>query len=192
MLLAATLMLGAAVPVLKAEELLVDLDDAKTQVTFTLSDVLHTVHGRFLLKRGHFSFDPSTSVMSGNIVVDAASGDSGSQARDKRMTHDILEAQRFPEIRFAPSNKAGSVAPSGPSDVEVTGPFLIHGQAHSMTIPMHIQMSGTDVIATGKFVVPYVAWGMKNPSNFFLKVSDKVEIDLTAVGHIRRGEVARP
>jgi polyisoprenoid-binding protein YceI len=43
--------------------------------------------------------------MSGEIVVDAASGESASAARDKRMTRDILQAERFPEIRFSPSNR---------------------------------------------------------------------------------------
>ena len=121
--------------------------------------------------------------MSGDIVVDAASGDSGSPTRDKRMTRDILQAQRFPEICFSPSRKTGSVAPSGASDLSVTGSFLIHGEAHAMTVPMQVEMSGHDVLAKGTFVVPYVEWGMKNPSNFLIKVKDTVEISLTAVGH---------
>jgi len=37
---------------------------------------------------------------------------------------------------------------------------------------------------TGKFIIPFVEWGMQNPSNFLLKVSDKVEIDFVAIGHV--------
>ena len=166
-----------------AEQVSVDLDPAKTQIAFTISDTLHTVNGHFRLKEGHFSFDGGSGSMSGNIVVDASSGDSGSATRDKRMTRDILEAQRFPEIHFSPSSKTGSVAPSGASDVSVTGSFLIHGQAHEITVPMHVEMSGHEVLARATFVVPYVEWGMKNPSNFLIRVKDKVEISLTAVGH---------
>jgi hypothetical protein len=29
-----------------------------------------------------------------------------------------------------------------------------------------------------------VAWGLKNPSTLFLRVSDKVNIDITATGHL--------
>jgi len=58
--------------------------------------------------------------MSGEIIVDASSGDSGSGARDKRITRDILEARRFPEIRFTLISKTGSVALSGASDISVT------------------------------------------------------------------------
>jgi hypothetical protein len=54
-------------------------------------------------------------------------------------------------------------------------------------VKTHIAFVLPDVLhtdATGKFIVPYVQWGMKDPSNFLLKVSDKVELDLTAFGHI--------
>jgi len=170
-----------------AAQMSVEFDPGKTEVVFVLSDVLHTVHGTFRLKEGRVSFDPASTEMSGEIVVDAGSGSSGSNARDKRMTRDILEAQRFPEIRFNPTGSTGTISPNGVSDVQITGAFLIHGQAHPVSIPMHVQMSQDQVTATGKFVVPYVQWGMKNPSNFLLKVNDKVEIDLNAVAHVKRG-----
>jgi polyisoprenoid-binding protein YceI len=186
------LIMFAFAPALAAEEASVELDPPKTEVAFVLSDVLHTVHGTFRLKEGRVSFNPDSNVMKGEIVVDAASGNSGSNARDKRMTRDILEAHRFPEIRFNSTASIGSIPPSGVSDVQVTGSFVIHGQAHNITIPMHVQMSQDQVSATGKFVIPYVEWGMKNPSNFLLKVNDKVEIDLSAVGRIKRGNATSP
>ena len=163
-----------------------DLDVQKTQVAFVVSDTLHTVRGHFRVKEGHVSFDPGSGAMSGDIAVDAASGDSGSVPRDKRMTRDILQVQQFPEIRFSPLSASGPILLNGTSDVQVTGIFSIHGQSHKITVPMHIQVSGPDITATGKFDVPYVEWGMKNPSNFLIKVNEHVEIDLTAMGHIRR------
>ena len=169
------------VPTLWAEELTVDLDAANTQIAFVLTDVLHTVHGSFQLRQGHISIDPAAGAIRGEIVVNAASGDSGSAARDRRMTKEILEARRYPEIRFTLTRFAGSLSLSNGSIIQVTGSFLIHGQAHEITIPMQIQMSQGKITATGKFIVPYVQWGMKNPSNFILKVNDKVEIDVNAV-----------
>jgi polyisoprenoid-binding protein YceI len=186
--LGASWILGVAPPNGKAEQLSVDLDPAKTQIVFTISDTLHTVHGNFRLKEGHFSFEPGANGMSGAIIVDAASGDSGSSARDRRMTRDILQAQRFPEIRFSPSMKNGSVAPSGASEIKVFGSFLIHGLAHEVTIPMQVRISGHEVVARGTFVIPYVEWGMKNPSNFLIKVKEQAEISLTAVGHTTPAE----
>jgi polyisoprenoid-binding protein YceI len=122
--------------------------------------------------------------MTGDIVFNAASASSGNAARDKRMTREILEAQRYPEIHFTPTRFAGSIATCETSIIKVNGSFLIHGQAHEITIPMQIEMSPQEFTATGKFIVPYVQWGMKNPSNFLLKVDDKVEIDLTVAGPV--------
>ena len=176
-----------ALPATGAEQLAFDLDTAKTNVAFVLSDVLHTVRGTFRVKQGHFVFDQSTGLISGEVIVDAASGNSGNSARDKRMTRDILEAQRYPEIRFTPVKITGSVSTTAtPSSLQVTGSFWIHGQAHDITIPTQVQMSQDDITVTGKFIVPYVEWGMKNPSNILLKVNKDVEIDITAVGHLER------
>jgi polyisoprenoid-binding protein YceI len=97
------------------------------------------------------------------------------------MTHSILEAGHYPEVRFSPKTFSGSLVVSSSSNVTVAGTFLIHGQEHEVTIPMHVQMSADEMNATGTFLVPYVQWGMKNPSTFILKVNDKVQIDLTVV-----------
>ena len=173
-----------AAPALNAAEVSVDLDASKTKIDFVLTDVLHTVHGTFSLKEGHVIFDSSTGAIRGDVIVNATSGNSGNGTRDRRMTRGILEAQRYPEIRFAPHKIAGTVSTSSTSSIEVTGSFQIHGQAHEITIPMQVQMSQDEITASGKFVVPYVEWGMKNPSNFLLKVNEKVEIHLVAVGHL--------
>lgn len=184
-LLIALLILAAHSQLCAAEEVFVDLNPAKSEIRYTVSDTLHTVHGTFRLKEGHFAFEPNGSTMSGDIIVDAASGKSGSTARDKRMTRDVLQSQRFPDVHFSPLRKSGTVALRGASDVNVTGSFVIHGQAHEITLPVHVEISANEVVVKATFLVPYVEWGMKSPSNFFIKVNDKVKIDLNAVGHFK-------
>src|SRR5512140_2042495 len=68
-----------------AQEAVLELDPAQTQVAFKLGDVLHTVHGTFKLKSGTIHFDPATGHASGQVVVDATSGDSGTHGRDHKM-----------------------------------------------------------------------------------------------------------
>jgi hypothetical protein len=46
-----------------------------------------------------------------------------------------------------------------------------------------VQESAAETTVVLKFNVPYVEWGMKNPSNFVLKVKDTVEIEIKAVAH---------
>ena len=93
--------------------MVLQLDPAHTSVEFTLGDVLHTVHGTFKLKRGNIDFDPATGKIGGEVVVDAASGDSGSTARDRRMNQKILESARYSDIVFAPDRVEGTVSAGG-------------------------------------------------------------------------------
>jgi polyisoprenoid-binding protein YceI len=170
-----------AVVSLPAQETALQIDPAQTEVGFTLADVLHTVHGTFTLKHGTIRFDPATGKAAGELVVDAASGASGSPARDRRMHQNILESAKYPEIVFRPDRVAGKVDPHGTSQVELHGIFAIHGQPHEVVIPVQVEANGDRYAATGHFTVPYVRWGMKNPSTLILRVSDKVEIDIKTV-----------
>lgn len=167
-----------------ARPITVDLDQTKTKIEFTLGDVLHTVHGTFKLTEGHFQLDAEKKTIHGQAIVDANSGNSGSGARDSRMKKNILETARYPEVTFEPTAMEGTAATGLPASVVVTGWFSIHGQRHQISIPMQVAVSGTEVTAKGRFAVPYVAWGMKNPSTFLLRVKDTVVVDVTAVGTI--------
>jgi len=180
--LASMVLLCASAPA-PAQELAFDLDPARTTVQFTLGGTLHTVHGSFKLKRGAIRFDPSTGKIGGEAVVDATSGESDSEGRDRRMHDNVLESARYPEIVFTPDRVEGVVAKQGASQVEVHGMFRIHGAEHEVMLPVHLEMTPmADGRATAKihFTIPYVKWGLKNPSTLFLRVSDKVDIDITA------------
>ena len=159
------------------QEIVLDPDPAHTTVQFKLSATLHTVHGNFKLKHGAIRFDPATGKIGGEVVVDATSGNSGDDGRDRRMHQDILESAKYPEIVFTPDRVDGAVAPQGASQILVHGVFRIHGAAHELTIPVQVRMNNGQASAKTNFSIPYLKWGMKNPSTLFLRVSDKVEID---------------
>jgi polyisoprenoid-binding protein YceI len=161
------------------------LDAAQSSVKFTLGDVLHTVHGTFKVKHGEMQIDPAGR-MSGEIVVDAASGSSGSGMRDRKMNKEVLESARYPEITFRPDRFDGDLPEQGKFSVMVHGIFSIHGTAREITVPAQVETSGDHWTATVHFNIPYAKWGMKNPSTLFLKVSDSVEIDLAATGNVVR------
>jgi len=160
-----------------AQQTALQMDPARTKVEFTLGDVLHTVHGSFALKRGDIRFDAAGKA-EGELVVDAASGQSGSEARDRRMRAHVLESDKYPEIVFRPDRVEGRVAAQGASQVRVHGIFEIHGQSHEIAMPFEVEGSGGQYNATGTFQVPYVKWGMKNPSTLFLRVNETVAITI--------------
>ena len=117
-------------------------------------------------------------------MVDAKSGESGSGMRDRKMHKEVLESEQYPEISFRPDRVEGKVASPGKSSVKVHGMFRIHGVDREITVPAETEMFADHWTATIHFTVPYEKWGMKNPSNFFLKVSDSVEIDLSVAGSV--------
>ena len=181
--LAALCVMVASFSVAAAQDTAFQLDPAQTKVSFTLGDVLHTVHGTFKLKHGELQIEPMGKI-SGSIVVDAGSGDSGSGMRDRKMHKEVLESARYPEIAFRPDHIEGSVASQGKSSVMVHGMFTIHGADREITVPAQVETSADHWTATVHFTIPYEKWGMKNPSTLFLKVNDSVEIDLVAAGSV--------
>ncbi len=182
--LAPILLAVSFAPALQAEDAVLVLDPSQTQIAFTLDASLHTVHGAFNLKSGTVHFDPATGKASGLVVVDATSGRSGNGSRDHKMHKDVLESRRYPEITFAPTQIHGTVSVQGNSQVQVDGLFKMHGTEHEITLIAQVQASGEQLSVTTRLVVPYVEWGLKNPSTFILRVSDKVEIDIRATGRV--------
>jgi polyisoprenoid-binding protein YceI len=159
-----------------------NIDPANSTVQFTLGALLHTVHGTFGIKSGAVRFDPNSGKASGQISVDVRSGNTGEGTRDRQMHANVLESERFPDAVFSPDRINGRLASSGASDVEVHGLLRIHGRDHEMTIPVRVQMQNASVTARAKFTVPYVSWGMRDPSTFVLQVAKSVDVDVTLEG----------
>jgi polyisoprenoid-binding protein YceI len=90
------------------------------------------VHGTFRLKSGRIVFDPATGNASGALVVDATSGESGNESRDKRMHTSIIESRKYTEIVFTPGRVEGSLAPQGSSTVQVHGKFRLMNVDHEL------------------------------------------------------------
>ena len=165
-----------------AQRLRLEFSPANTAVNFALGDLLHTVRGSFLLKHGNVEYDFSTTTVTGALVIDASSGQSGNRIRDRKMHREILESARYSDISFRPDRIEGEVAPSGSSTVKVHGIFSVHGADHELTMPVRVQVFPDHWTAETHFTVPYVKWGIKNPSAFLLRVSESVEIAVHATG----------
>lgn len=173
---------AGAVSRVQAQDTVFTLAPEKTTVAFTLGASFHTVHGTFRVKRGAVRFDPSTGKASGQVIVDATSGDTGNGKRDRTMHREVLQSERYPDIIFSATEVAGSIMPAGESRVRLEGVLRLQDRDHPVTLEVHIQPSGNEVRATAQLVVPYVAWGLKNPSNIFLHVADKVNLSIDTSG----------
>jgi hypothetical protein len=163
-------------------EISLQIDAAKSKVHYTVDSTTHTVHGTFALKDGSaVHFDPATGKAEGEVAVLATSGESGNRSRDERMHKEILESHKYVDFVFRPIQIEGTVVPSGVCDVKLHGVMLIHGTEHEIVAQVHAELAGDQWRGTAKFDVPYIQWGIKDPSNWLLKVKPvvNVEVDMT-------------
>jgi polyisoprenoid-binding protein YceI len=186
----AALVLILLVPaVAGAQQLELEIDPAKSRLEFTLDAFLHTVHGSMAVTRGQIRIDPTTGEARGSIVADARSAKTGNDGRDDRMHEEILESSKYPQIEFSPRQVAGSVNTNGRSNVQLRGVIDIHGRQQEISVPINVEFTAEDWSAEATFPVPYVKWGLKNPSTLFLRVKDTVTVTVHAAGRV---SAARP
>lgn len=165
-----------------AEERALVLDPAASRISFTLGATGHDVEGKMALKSGRIAFDPDTGAASGEIVLDLKSAETGSDGRDKDMHEEVLETGKYPTAVFRAEKVRGAVAPSGPSQVTLDGTLSFHGGEHKVSLPAKIDAQNGRVVADTQLQIPYVQWGLHDPSILVLRVAKVVDVKVHAVG----------
>ncbi len=155
-----------------------------SEVRMTLKTTHEEVNGAFHLQSGTLSLDRGAARMSGSVVVLAGSGKTGNGSRDKRMNKDILEVERYATISFEPKSYTGAIASAGDSTIQVAGIFTLLATPHEISIPILVHLEGTTATAKAHFVIPYIEWGLKDPSFLFWKADKEVAIDLSLTGRL--------
>lgn len=163
------------------------LDPATTKVDFTFGATLHTVDGFMRAREGTVRIDPDTHEASGRFVLDATSAQTGVSRRDRKMHEKILESPRYPDIVFEPQRFSGELNPVGRSQLELHGMLELHGTKRPMDMTVVATSDGTQVKGTGTMIVPYLQWGLRDPSFFLLRVEKEVRVTIHAVGHLSGG-----
>lgn len=168
-----------------AKKITVHVDPAQTQIRWSVREDLRTVHGTFALKGGILVFDPVTGAANGEMLVDLDTGTSGNAKRDQTMKTVVLDSATYPEAIFHPEKVQGSLQAGSSGKLVVNGTFTIHGKDHPLQMVVQAQMNGaTQMQATAQFVVPYVSWGMKDPSTATQHFAHEVRVSVTAKGTV--------
>jgi polyisoprenoid-binding protein YceI len=157
-----------------------------SEVKITLKTTHELVNGTFHVQSGSIEFDRTAPKMSGSVVVHAGSGKTGNDSRDKKMNKDILKVEQYATVSFEPKTYTGAIALSGDSKLQVTGIFTLLGTPHEITIPILVHLEAAAATAKAHFVVPYVQWGLRNPSFLIWKAEDDVAIDLVLAGRLSK------
>jgi len=158
------------------------LDPAATEVSFTLGATLHTVRGHFALTAGELSFDPDTGAAAGEIRVDARSGNTGIERRDRVMHVEVLDSAAHPLLVLRPERiEVGKRSADALSGV-LHGRFEVRGGSHPIALDFEGTRQGERAQVHARFLVPWVAWGLPDPSNLVLRVADTLEVTVSAGG----------
>jgi len=160
------------------------LDPGKSRIRFTLGATMHTVHGTLRLERGVLHLDRAKGTATGEVVLDAKSANTGNAGRDKDMHEKVLETAKYPRITYTVERVEGKLPASGSADVKLHGSLDFHGGRHAMTVPARVTIQNGQVTGSGKIQIPYVAWGLKDPSKTLLRVDKEVTVDLKVVGRL--------
>jgi polyisoprenoid-binding protein YceI len=134
-----------------SRELVLIVDPAQSKAHWTLGSTLHTVHGTFALNSGTIRLDQATGKAGGEIVVEAASGESGNNGRDKKMHKEIIESAKYNAISFRPDRVDGTVPSQGSANAQIHGTFSLHGGDHELTVPFQAELTFNHWKATAKF-----------------------------------------
>lgn len=178
-----TLLLGLCVIAPGAATELV-LDAEKTEIGFVLGTTFHEVHGSLSLQEGTIEFDAVAGTASGRIVIDALSASTDHQGRDKKMHAKVLETERHPLFVFEPTGFSGEFRAAGESHVQLSGVLEIHGDRRELSLDADVQVDGAELTGRLSFVIPYVAWGMENPSTFIFRAKKEVTVEIRIVGRV--------
>jgi polyisoprenoid-binding protein YceI len=181
-----TLALLGAPTAASAEQLALHLDPARTAVHFLLDATMHRVRGRLGGASGTIAFDPAGDTVEGEIVIDLTRADTGNAQRDQKMHDKVLESARFPTATYRVTRiDLPADLHQGRNELQLHGELAFHGARHPLAVPAVVVLDGDRVTATAFLDVPYVAWGLEDPSFFLLRVGKTVRVEIAAAGRLQ-------
>lgn len=175
-----------------AEPLTLRLDPAASSLGFVLDATLHKVEGRLGPASGAIAFDPASGEAAGEVVIDLTAADTGNGRRDAKMHEKVLDTDRYPVATYRVSRLSfRGPLQQGRNDVQLRGELDLRGDSHPVEVLAEARLDGDRVTATGFLDVPYVDWGLHDPSFFLLRVGKQVRVELSIEGTLE-GELPAP
>lgn len=95
----------------------------------------------------------------------------------------VLDAVRFPEIRFHSKTVTGRAHSPMNFELEVTGDLSLHGVTREITVPLRATLEGNTLIATGRVTLAHDQFGMKpvTAGGGTVKVANEIRIEFRIV-----------
>jgi len=68
------------------------------------------------------------------------------------------------------------------------GELELLGTPHDVSIPISLELDGAVFSGSASFTVPYVEWGLEDPSTFVLRVAKEVSVTVETGGTLTAGD----
>jgi polyisoprenoid-binding protein YceI len=170
--LASLFFCGAA----SAEVIHLRVDPGTTQIVATVKEPLTrfrgAASGTFTIIRGTVDGDTANPAKGGRvqIVMDAASFNSGDPRRDQAVTRDTLEAARFPVITFVGTRIENFELQEkrGDATAIIVGNLTLHGVTREVRIPIDAVLSPSKQLSVdGEIRLQMADYKIAPPSTLF-------------------------
>jgi polyisoprenoid-binding protein YceI len=99
----------------------------------------------------------------------------------------VLDAARFPQVTFKAQRVTGRETGGGAYDLELAGEIALHGVTRPLTLPVHVEVAGDTLTASGKTVLRHDQFGMQpvSAAGGSVKVKNEIEIEYRIVARGR-------
>ena len=174
-----------AAPAGAGEMVVFQLDPEHSSIGFVLDATLHTVEGDLGPVSGRIAFDPGSDLATGEVVIDLTKADTGVGRRDRKMHAQTLETDRFPRAVYRIHGiDLPDLLQQGRNEIQLHGDLDFHGATREVAVPAVAMLDGGHVSATAWIEIPYVDWGLDDPSFFILRVGKAVRVEMKIEGRL--------
>jgi len=141
-----------------------------------------SAEGTFTILKGEVKGAPTAVADTAHVslVVDAASYKTTSEARDRDVRENALEAQKFPTITFESTGVADVARKSDRAgSLRVLGQLTLHGVTKTISVPVAVGLDDQGrLVADGTYVFKFKEYGVKRPSKMMglMTTGDEAEI----------------
>lgn len=162
------------------------IDPKKSDISFSVSSTFDDFDGKAHKISGTIDIPgfpgDLASGASASILIDAKSLSTGHKGRDKHMHENVLESEKYPEIKLAVKK---IVAESAAYSYQVTADLTLHGVTKTLTFKcaaLEYKDGGKDALSiSGKVKIDMTGWGITPPNIVVNKVSKDMIIRWTLV-----------
>jgi polyisoprenoid-binding protein YceI len=95
----------------------------------------------------------------------------------------VLDSVRFPAITFKSQRVTGREKGGGAYDLELTGELTLHGMTRALTLPVHVEVAGETLTASGQATLLHDQFGMEpvGAAGGAVKVKNEIPIEYRLV-----------